>query len=272
MPHSSKKAKGAANEEHKDENRVNIYDIEKIYDEYLDKVGIEERKKIGRMPGFMSASSAGLCFLRHWFKLNNYESKPPDIKSKRTMRLGTLVHNEFEEAVKCTEKTENIEIKTEVPIKIEKPFKVRGYTDLVVINHNKKEITVIDYKTMHSFRWKRMFGISRNREKNPSNLSEIQLATYTIYFLQQYRDKGYIPQMYLVYYKKDDSSIKVVNIPDYFLNTALRYWEEASAFIEEIKTLDDAQPGLTYGVPMFEWECGKYCEFAGHCSSPYKKE
>ena len=47
------------------------------------------------------ASSAGLCIRKHWFMTNPDvpETDPPDEKSERVLRLGTLVHDDYEKAI-----------------------------------------------------------------------------------------------------------------------------------------------------------------------------
>ncbi|MBC8146869.1 MAG: hypothetical protein H8E98_02655, partial [Bacteroidetes bacterium] len=89
-----------------------ILNIDDIYHDYLLKVGEEERNKIKKMPGFFGMSGAGSCFLKQMFKAEKYEAIPHDKRTTRMFRLGTLVHNDIEKAIKQSniQELENIEI------------------------------------------------------------------------------------------------------------------------------------------------------------------
>jgi len=245
-----------------------ILNIPKIYDEYLKHIQVEERKKIEKMPGYYSIGNSGLCFLKQLYKEKGYEPEPFDEKTLRVFRIGTLLHQDIQNAIRHANlNNENLTIEMEIGVTLEK-FKARGYFDISVADHESKILEVIDIKTLHSFKWRKLFGQTKNRDKIPSVNNELQLATYTIRQLQKY--KGYYPKMYLLYYKKDDSQMKEVEIDSSFLASGLQYWNEFSEF-RKTNTIDSIQPGFTFNCPVYKWECN-YCQYTKYCNSPYIKK
>ena len=75
-------------------------DFESIYSNYLNKKSGEYKEKNKDYIDWFSASSAGSCLKKQWYKVNDIqESDPPNNESMRKMRVGTLVHEDFEKAV-----------------------------------------------------------------------------------------------------------------------------------------------------------------------------
>ena len=76
-------------------------DLKEIYDNYLikkEKDNKELYKK--RNPNkYYRASAAGHCFKKHWYSINGYEGKDMDDKSRRLLRLGTIVHEDIQKAI-----------------------------------------------------------------------------------------------------------------------------------------------------------------------------
>lgn len=245
-----------------------ILNIDDIYHDYLLKVGEEERNKIKKMPGFFGMSGAGSCFLKQMFKAEKYEAIPHDKRTTRMFRLGTLVHNDIEKAIKQSniQELENIEIEIEQHFIIGE-YKIRGYADIIITDHINKLIEVIDIKTVKSYAWKFMYGHVKNRDTNPAVMAELQVASYAISKLKN--NIGYTVKMYLYHYKKDDSITRIKQLPDTFLHSALMYWTEFKEFRSE-NTIKDIEPGITFNVPVYQWEC-KFCQYTNHCNSPYKK-
>ena len=246
-----------------------ILNIEKIYHEYLLRVNTKERLKISKMPGYYSIGGAGSCFLKQMFKVESYKAEPHDEKTIRYFRLGKLIHDDLEKAIKMVmQENNNIEITTEQGIIIEE-YGIRGYYDICIIDHKEKLIEVYDAKTMKAYSWKLRFGQVKNRDRNPAVMAELQLATYAIGKLKE--NIGYTVKIYLIHYKKDDSTIRTTQIEPNFLHSALMYWTEFKEFRSENK-IDDILPGNTFNVPVYEWECNKkYCQYWKHCKSPYIK-
>jgi len=245
-----------------------ILNINDVYHDYLLNVGKEERKKIKKMPGYFGMSGAGSCYLKQMFKIEEYEPEPHDKKTVRMFRLGTLVHNDIQEAIKQSniQELENIEIEIEKHFIIDK-YKIRGYADIIIVDHINKLIEVIDIKTVKSYAWKFMYGHVKNRSTNPSVMAELQVASYAISKLKE--NIGYSVKMYLYHYKKDDSITRTKQLPDTFLHSALMYWTEFKEFRSE-NEIKDIEPGMTFNVPIYEWEC-KFCQYTKYCNSPHKK-
>ena len=77
-------------------------DLKEIYNDYLTE--IESVNKLNyqkKNPNkYYRASAAGHCFKKHWYAINGYEGKSSgDDRSKRLLRLGTIVHEDIEKAI-----------------------------------------------------------------------------------------------------------------------------------------------------------------------------
>lgn len=249
-----------------------ILNIEKIYHQYLQEVNEKERENIKKMPGYFAMGGAGSCFMKQMLKVEGYEADEVDKKTTRLFRLGALVHDDIEKAIKAIISTQpkseiSIEVTTEKAVVIDE-LKIRGFYDICVINHKTKLIEMYDIKSIKAFQWKLKYGHIKNRDKNPAVLAELQLASYVLAKLKE--NIGYTFKMYLIHYKKDDSTIKVKQIDPSFLHSALMYWEEFKEFRSENK-IEDIEPGVTFNVPVYQWECN-YCNWHKHCSAPYRKK
>ena len=162
-------------------------DIVGVYADYTKELQEENRNK--RYKGkehYYHASGAGSCSRKLYFEsvLKAEPSNPIDEKSLRLLRLGTLVHNDFEKALlkyntKVYSKVDsnignntkdNIVFHTEGEIIIE-DLNVRGFYDIVVDDDRGVEpkIYLYDLKTCAAYSWKVKFG--RNK-------------TYTLYYYE----------------------------------------------------------------------------------------
>ena len=77
-------------------------DIAKIYSQYMDAKQEENRKeRYEGMEDYYHASGAGFCSRKLYYQSieKAKETNKPNAKSSRIMRLGTIVHNDFEEAL-----------------------------------------------------------------------------------------------------------------------------------------------------------------------------
>ena len=105
-------------------------DFENIYSNYLKKKSREYREKNKDYIDWFSASSAGSCLKKQWYKINDIqESDLPNDESMRKMRVGTLVHEDFEKSVNYhieNKEDDNFIINTEQAVVI---------NDLNVIGH-----------------------------------------------------------------------------------------------------------------------------------------
>lgn len=65
-----------------------MINIENIYHDYLLEEGDKHKEKYTKFKGWYSASSAGSCHRKQWYKINGYEESPYEIRPLRVMRLG----------------------------------------------------------------------------------------------------------------------------------------------------------------------------------------
>ena len=241
-----------------------MINIEEMYHEYLLSKGDEHRQKYEEFKGWFSASSAGSCHLKQWFKINDYDEKEQEVKPLRVMRLGTLVHKDLEEAIEFYKKKHSdifndkaFQIYSEHQIRLPE-IKVVGHLDIAV---NAGKLYVYDFKTAHSFKWRKMFGRTKNRDPKPSVNYQLQLGTYALGMIKETGVEEENVEMGLIWYKKDDSTIKQQIIENSWIDNAFYYWTELYESIEE-----EGKPKLrSYNTPVYDWEC-KYCPYHKiHC-------
>ena len=246
-------------------------DLKEIYNDYLTDIQSDNKKSyLKKNPGkYYRASAAGHCFKKHWYAINGYEGKSSgDDRSKRLLRLGTIVHEDIEKAINWHEdrlrsNTNNeydISFKTEYAVIIEE-LNVMGSADIVLLD-SEGTASVLDIKTTHSYKWKMMFG--RNKEKSPSRMYELQLGTYALGVCNQENVNPDSISLYLVYYKKDDSSMKYVDVNPVWMDNAAEYWVTLNETLSLVKEEADL-PRDTLNVPIENWEC-RYCQFESICN------
>ena len=243
---------------------VNIIDI---YNSYLLDISVKENKRRQKNQDKFSASSAGYCFRKQWYKVNGYEQIDMDERSLRLLRLGTIVHRDLEKAVNrfvefpmlYKQYSPSSKAYTEHKVTIPE-LNVVGHLDVAVIDGD--EVQIYDLKTAHSFKWKKVFG--RNVDPNPSVNYQLQLGTYGLGMLEKLKDeeKDYHVKLNLIWYKKDDSMMKVQPIADTWIDDAFEYWAELN---EEVEVNGEPPEIGTHNVPIYNWEC-KYCPYHKiHC-------
>lgn len=242
-----------------------------IYNQYLSEIESDNKSKYEeKNPGkYYRASSAGHCFKKHWYSINGYLGKEIDEKSKRLLRLGTIVHEDIEKAINWYSNQlsgdvsvfeYDVNFHTEYEIIIEE-LGVMGSSDIVVVD-NEKKACVLDIKTTHSYKWKMMFG--RNKEPKPSRMYELQLGTYAMGVCNQENIQPEDISMYLVYYKKDDSLMRPVEVNNVWMDNAAEYWFTLNETLDMVKEEADL-PRDTLNVPVEQWEC-RYCQFEPICN------
>ena len=249
--------------------------LKEIYNDYLTEIELKNKEvyKKKNPNKYYRASAAGHCFKKHWYSINGYEGKGMDDKSKRLLRLGTIVHEDIQKAIELyqtnnmpSENEEiflqeyNINFKTEYQIVIES-LNVMGSADIVVLD-SENTASVIDIKTTHSWKWKMMFG--RNKEPKPSKMYELQLGTYALGILEQEEIKYDDISLYLVYYKKDDSMMKPINVNNVWMDNAAEYWASLNETLDMVKDENDLPRG-SFNIPVEDWEC-RYCQFEPICN------
>jgi len=231
--------------------------IIEIYNRWLQNLNKERQEdEYHKDSRWLNISSAGMCLLKHWFKQEGVEVGPMSDDSVRLLRLGTLVHKDVQKALEWfySEKlpTILIEQKVELP-----EYNCRGALDVFTIESG----VLTDLKTIAAYKWKMMFG--RNPDPSPSVNYQLQIGTYGLWLQKE----GYDLQgMELLYYNKDNSSMRSVPVALEYLDEAAAYWE----MVKEI--LAEGKPPVEKGIaPIIDWECNqKYCPYFNACEGRLK--
>ena len=258
-------------------------DIIQIYDEWLDlKQNINTRKRYLGYERYYSASSAGSCFKKQAFKKYNIDGTPMEERVKRLLRFGTILHYDFEQALKH-HYLNNIESQDKYILFIEREvisesLNVRGHLDFAYIDKEAGLCKIIDLKSCPAYKWSKKFG--RNKDKNPSFKYEMQVGTYATALSDAYSDLIVETELSLLWYNKDNSRMREELIPaGEFMTRASEYWNELNDIIKEndlnnlhhgdyndsevIDRINEIQRD-SYGVPFEGWECN-YCQWESIC-------
>lgn len=239
-----------------------------IYDDYVlykANSSTAERNN-NKTAGWFNISSAGSCYKKQYYYITNTkEPDSPSIDSLKKMRIGTVMHNEFEEAMlhHAKHNKQDTTIFTEYPVKLNE-YMVEGTLDAAILTDN--TLHVADWKTMASYPFKLRFG--RDRQKNTKRVStnyELQVCTYAIALAETIKHEGELI-VYLVCYNKDTSKMKAISIPLHFIDEARYYWEDLSDCINELdKDILNIHPNDNMlNIPNADWECN-YCNFKTKC-------
>ena len=198
--------------------------IEKLYHSYL------KDQKYVKKEGKFSASSAGKCYREQYYIMNGYEQADYDSRVRRLLRLGTIVHKDFEIALNnkkdLLEKTTDLLTEYEVEIP---ELKVVGHLDIALVNHKEKTIDIYDLKTTGAYKWRVIFG--RKPDPNPSFMYEMQIGTYALGLMNKYDNYTYT--LSLIYYNKDTSAMKIVKKD----NLTVNFLEASSADTADLKSI-----------------------------------
>lgn len=245
---------------------INLRDI---YNDYLVRLD-EDRAKKYKGDKFFRASMAGSCFKKHLYYIQQFEASDMPRKSRRLLRLGTIVHKDFEDALTEHSLNQDDYIMCEYEVEIPK-YNVHGTLDIMYMNKETEEIEIYDLKTAASYKWSKMFGFKKNRDPNPSINYELQIGTYALGIQNNPLSEGWDYALFLAWYKKDNSTMKIVKISNDYITNADEYWKELNEVTADGHLPpDELIAGSAPNVPVYEWEC-KYCQFAYHCDSPFKK-
>ena len=259
-------------------------DIEGIYNSYL--VSENEKNRKERYEGnenWYHASGAGSCSRKLYYESVLKAEPTNDLKNRnrRVLRLGTIVHNDFDKAFNLynkqvykqvnstNEKKEknnkkernSLKFHVEEEIKIDE-LNVRGFYDLVAEDGRDEGIPIYlyDLKTTAAYSWKLKFG--RNSPfQNQGIFYELQIGTYGYAVKEKF---GRLDGMYLYYYKKDDSVMKCVSVPLTYVSRAYLFWKNIND--EHKQGLPQFRDGIS---PVQKWQCN-YCQFLDLCKPPHK--
>lgn len=242
--------------------------FENIYDEYIKHENNKNREKYKLLEPHFGASSAGQCFKKQYYNINKYEQESDSIKfiNNRKMRLGTIIHKDFEKAL-----IHHIENSTEYDkskMQIFKEYKIKipeinviGHLDYAIRIGN--QLAVADYKSIAAWPYKLRFGNKENRDKSPSRHYEYQVCTYAIALANELEIEN--PQVYLMFYRKDDSYFKHLKISPHYIDLAWNYWEELNDTIETLgEDIVTIKPDSMANIPALKWDCD-YCPYKNQC-------
>ena len=263
--------------------------FEEIYHEYLTHKNEENRKE--RYAGnedWYHASGAGLCSRKLYYEsIEKAEpTNPPNKKSMRIMGLGTIVHEDIQNALLYNNINNNINNNTSYEIKEKKEipsykkksatfkdikfkveeeitipsFKVRGFYDVFSQDFSASSTDPLnrlyDIKTIGAFQWSLRFSKTKPVQ---SGHHYLQLGTYGLALKERY---GTVDSMALIYYNKDNSIMRASVVPLTYIDQAKRYWYS----INEEHT--NGLPQFRFGTsPVHGWVCN-YCQFKDHCKPP----
>ena len=249
--------------------------FEQIYEEYIDHRNEENRKE--RYEGkesFYRASSSGFCSRKIYFEsVEKIEpTNPVEPKGKRIMRLGTVVHEDLQNALVYNNNINNKELLTKEKIiknkqkekfhiegNVEiKELNVRGHYDCVSEGDN---VYLFDFKTIASWSYSKKFG--QKKDFDPSIHQELQLGTYGYAIKEKF---GRLDGMYLVYYNKDNSMMNSMVVPTSYTSRAYNFWYNINE--EHKKGLPDFKQGVS---PVQDWNCS-YCPYLDHCKPPNRRK
>ena len=255
--------------------------FEEIYHDYL--LHLNEKNRQERYEGnegWYHASGAGLCSRKLYFE-SVERAKPTNPASKKSMRimgLGTAMHKEIQSSLLyynnySNKEYINIKEKKEIPsnkkkavtfhiegeIKIES-LNVRGFYDVISLDtagsNTNPIVKLHDIKTIGTFAWSKRFSKTKPVE---SGHHYLQLGTYGMAIKEQY---GNLDGMSLLYYNKDNSTMRESVVPLTYVDQARRYWHVINE--EHSKGLPLFKLGTS---PVHKWVCN-YCQFKDHCNPP----
>ena len=254
--------------------------VTEVIHTYNKSKNLEYLKRKEKNPLNYSASSAGSCLKKQYISIT-----PPSLltvnetepKSQRIMRLGTVVHADIEEALILYKGILELSSSQDPKLHMEQEIyipslNVRGTYDCFLEFPDYG--VLIDFKTCGSFPWRKKFG--RDKPNPYDRRYSLQIATYAIGLYEQFKfDNIY---MFLVYYNKDTSIMKSVQVHDEELDKAEAYWRQViksspefsgkefhnvrKGNPERFKEYMDKEylAGIDVGVPFENWEC-KYCQY-----------
>ena len=250
-------------------------DFEQIYENYIDNKNEENRKE--RYEGkesFYRASSSGFCSRKIYFEsVEKVEpTNPVEPKGKRIMRLGTVIHEDLQNALVYYNNINNKELLTkekEIKNKQKEKFHIEGNIEIEELNvrghydcvSEGDNVYLFDFKTIANWSYSKKFG--HNKDFDPSIHQELQLGTYGYAIKEKF---GRLDGMYLVYYNKDNSMMNSTSIPTSYTSRAFNFWYNINE--EHKKGLPDFKQGVS---PVQDWNCS-YCPYLDHCKPPNRKK
>ena len=231
-----------------------MLNLQRIYDDHLlNKNEAHRKKRYDGKEQWFHASASGMCMRKHYFQhIAKVKPKPVNEDTMRLFRLGDLVHEDIQNALR--EYAENNGSKIYIEKEIQLPeVNVRGFLDIIVIDDG----ILYDIKTCNSWKWKNLFG--RYPDPNPSINYHLQLGTYGWWYEKSSRKK--LKKLCLLYYNKDTSKMRELDVSTSYIKSAKEYWIDANERYEK------GNPPIELGVaPTYKWECNRQeCKRNGGC-------
>ena len=250
-------------------------DIKSVYHSYL--VHLESKRE--RTKNKFHASSAGSCFRKQMYSYYDFPQDTKDDKSYRVLRLGTIVHEDIENAlIHYGQQTHDGRIYIEHEVEIE-PLNLVGTFDVGEMIKDKGNITfnLYDIKTAALYTWSKKFAREIiNRDPKVDMNYKMQLGTYAL-AMNEKHDLDKI-NMYLVWYRKNDSFLRETLVNNNWIDKALEYWTEVNEILEEHGKMFEKEliPGVYPSVPPesgydkhgINWNC-RYCQYYNICPSTF---
>jgi len=251
-----------------------------IYNEFLyysNTTHLEQRQLLKE--GRFSASSAGLCAKKLWYERNEFEGEPFDNDTLRIFRLGTIVGDDLETAMKWWGMCNNDWVVYTEEYVYDDYLNVGGSFDLLLVNRETRNGYLYDYKTAKSWSFTQKTGNPRNKLPQSYNY-EFQLGTYANLICSSTNKFGKrtdknqfecdnIVYMGLVFYNKDDSRMATIDVDNEYIKWAKEYWIKAVEIANQKES-----PSNQKLIPYYSnWECKEeYCRFWNHCDSEFRTE
>jgi len=231
-----------------------ISPVTQIYDDYVAHLNSSKSSRYDGKEEWFHSSVAGLCARKHYFSsVIKIKSVPRDAGTLRLFRLGDVIHEDIQNAIQWYASNTGASILIEKELYIE-DLNVRGFIDLAMIDDG----ILYDIKSCNSWKWRTMFGKTHFDPESIKNYM-MQIATYGIWYQQNYEElKG----MALLFYNKDNSQMREVEVPMTMIDEAVLYWDSVMDAFQ-----DNECPPINLGfAPMYKWECNaKYCSYFDAC-------
>ena len=246
--------------------------IQDIYNDYIHSQNEEYKKLYEGYEDWYGASSVGQCYRKQWYRTHDTPEKEMDEGTRRLLRLGTILHRDIEKAIETSGKSimkmrnENVEFYLEETVKLP-DLKVIGHLDIAVVkgeDFDNWDVSIYDVKTAKAFAWQKRFGLRKNRDPNPSRNYEMQVSTYALGFADKIGCDTDDIDMFILWYKKDDSIMKTMKVSPDYIQYAINYWIDLNETLEDINSPDEMIPFEEPNVPVQDWECS-YCAYTNVC-------
>ena len=237
---------------------LNLVDI---YHQWLrDKNESHRKKRYEGYDEWFHGSASGMCMRKHYFQhVAGVKPKEVDDDTLRLFRMGDLVHEDIQDALREFAETNGSKILIEREIRIPE-VNVRGFLDIIIIDDN----ALYDIKTCNAWKWKGLFG--RKHDLNQPINYNLQLGTYGWWYEMESGKR--LEKLALLYYNKDNSRMREKVISTSYVDKAKEYWRDVNARFEK------GNPPIELGVaPVYKWECNpKYCNFYEICGGGLKEK